>query len=373
LEAALSDIRVDNFARILVDYSMKVKPGERVGIYTAMAAEPLVQALYALILERGAYPHALFDFTDQEEILFAHANQDQLEYVPLLHKMVFEQFDVLIKARAEPNPRALKNVGPARQAIHQRSRSALIEAQMRRGADGSLRWMSTMFPTQGYAMEAGMGFQEYQDFFYRACHADQEAGDPVAFWKDVERSQQRIIQRLDGHDRVELRGPNVDLSLSIKDRTFINACGTHNLPDGEVYTGPVEESVNGWVRFTYPAIFQGNVVEGVELKFENGRVVSASARQQEAYLLAMLDTDPGARYLGEFAIGTNYEVDRFTHSILFDEKIGGSFHMALGAGYPETGSHNRSLIHWDMICDLRQDSEILLDGEVIYRNGNFVF
>jgi aminopeptidase len=373
LEIALSDTRVNNFARILVDYSMEVKPGERVGIYTGTAAEPLVQALYALILERGAYPHVLFDFTDQEEILFAHANQDQLEYVPQLHQLLFEQFDVLIKARAEQNPRALKNVDPARQALHQRSRAALIEAQMRRGADGSLRWMSTMFPTQGYAMEAGMGFQEYQDFFYRACHADEESGDPVAYWKEVKHSQQRIIQRLAGGDCVELRGPNVDLTLSIKDRTFINACGTHNLPDGEVYTGPVEESVNGWVRFTYPAVFQGNVVEGVELKFEDGRVVSATARQHAAFLHAMLDTDPGARYLGEFAIGTNYEVNRFTHSILFDEKIGGSFHMALGAGYPETGSHNRSLIHWDMICDMRQDSEILLDGEVIYRDGNFVF
>jgi aminopeptidase len=369
----VTDTRVYNFARILVDYSMEVKPGERVGITAYMPAEPLVQALYALILERGAYPHVLFYFTDQEEILFAHANDSQLEYVPLLHKMVFEQFDVLIKVRAEPNPRALKSVDPARQALHQRSLSALLDAQMRRGADGSLRWMSTMFPTQGYAMEAGMGFQEYQDFFYRACHADETADDPVAFWKDVERSQQRIIQRLEGHDYVELRGPNVDLSLSIKGRTFMNACGKHNLPDGEVYTGPVEESLNGWVRFTYPAVYQGNAVEGVELKFEDGRVVSASARQNEAFLLAMLDTDPGARYLGEFAIGTNYEVDRFTHSILFDEKIGGSFHMALGAGYPETGSHNHSLIHWDMICDLRQDSEILLDGEVIYRNGNFVF
>ncbi len=159
----MTDTRVYNFARILVDYSMEVKPGERVGITAYMPAEPLVQALYALILERGAYPHVLFYFTDQEEILYAHANDSQLEYVPLLHKMVFEQFDVLIKVRAEPNPRALKSVDPARQALHQRSLSALLDAQMRRGADGSLRWMSTMFPTQGYAMEAGMGFWVFKN------------------------------------------------------------------------------------------------------------------------------------------------------------------------------------------------------------------
>jgi aminopeptidase len=171
---------------------------------------------------------------------------------------------------------------------------------------------------------------------------------------------------------VELRGPNVDLSLSIKGRRFMNSHGEHNLPDGEIYTGPVENSVDGWVRYTYPAVYQGRIVEGIELAFDGGKVVKASARQNQDFLLQMLETDANSKYVGEFAIGTNYEINRFTGSILLDEKIGGSFHMALGAGYPETGSLNRSRIHWDMICDLRQDSEIRLDGEVIYKSGEFV-
>jgi aminopeptidase len=172
---------------------------------------------------------------------------------------------------------------------------------------------------------------------------------------------------------VTLRGPNVDLTLSIKGRRFSNSTGTHNMPDGEIYTGPVEESVNGWVKFTYPAIYQGVAVEGAELIFHRGRVDSAKAEKNQDYLLQMLESDQGSRYLGEFAIGTNFDINRFTGNILFDEKIGGSFHMALGAGYPETGSKNRSSIHWDMICDMRRDSEITVDGELFYRNGQFVF
>jgi aminopeptidase len=241
-----------------------------------------------------------------------------------------------------------------------------------RGADKSLRWVSTLYPTNAYAMEAGMGMGEYEEFVYRAMHADDGTLDPIAHWQGVKTEQRRIIDRIQGHDRVELRGPNVDLSLSIKGRTFINACGEHNLPDGEIYTGPVEASANGWVRYTFPAMYQGRIVDGIQLKFEDGKVVQASATENEEFLLKMLETDAGAPYIGEFAIGTNFEIDRFTKSILFDEKIGGTFHMALGAGYPETGSQNRSDIHWDMICDLRQDSEILVDGEVVYRDGEFV-
>jgi aminopeptidase len=344
-----------------------------VAITATFAAEPLVRALYELVLERGAHPHILFDLPGQDEALFAHASDEQLDYIPPFHKMAFEEFGVLIKIRAEINTRALSSVDPARQARRQKALSTLLQAQMRRGADKSLRWMSTLYPTQAYAMEAEMGFEEYQDFVFRAMHADEGTPDPVAYWQWIEQEQKRIVERIESHDWVELHGPNVDLSLSIKGRIFRNASGQHNLPDGEIYTGPVEDSANGWVRFTYPAVYQGRIVEGIELTFEAGRVVKATAAKNEDFLLQMLDTDAGARYLGEFAIGTNFEINRFTHNILFDEKIGGSFHMALGAGYPETGSLNKSIIHWDMICDLRQDAEIKVDGEVVYRNGDFVF
>jgi aminopeptidase len=372
LEITLTDTRIYKFAQILVDHSTQVREGDRVAITTTMTAEPLVKALYEMVLERGGYPHVLFDFEGQDELIFKHAGDHQLDYVPLFHKMAFEEFDVLIKIRADTNTRALASVDPERQARRQKAMFSLIQAQLRRGADKSLRWMSTLYPTNAYAMEADMGFEEYKDFVFRAMHADDGTPNPVAHWQGVQSEQQRIIDRIQGHDRVEIKGPNVDLSLSIKDRIFKNACGEHNMPDGEIYTGPVEESANGWVRYTYPAMLQGRIVDGIELKFENGKVVNASATENEDYLLKMIDTDAGSRYIGEFAIGTNFEIDRFTKSILFDEKIGGTFHMALGAGYPETGSLNKRDIHWDMICDLRTDSEIKVDGEVFYRNGEFI-
>jgi len=368
----LADSRIQKFAQILVDHSTQVGEGDRVAITTTTAAEPLVKAIYQLVLDRGGYPHVLFDFQNQEEIFFAHANESQLDFVPLFHKMAYEQFDVLIKVRADVNTRALGSVDPERQARRQKTMSSLLQAQLTRGAEKSLRWMSTLFPTNAYAMEADMGFTEYQDFVYQAMHADENTPDPVAYWQGVKEEQQRIVDLIQGHDMVEIRGPNVDLSLSIKGRTFINACGEHNMPDGEIYTGPVEESAKGWVRYTYPAMYQGRIVEGVELRFESGRVVIATANKNQYYLLKMLETDPGARYIGEFAIGTNFEINRFTKSILFDEKIGGTFHMALGAGYPETGSRNKSHIHWDMICDLRKDSQVIVDGEVVFKDGQFV-
>ncbi|HJW89595.1 MAG TPA: aminopeptidase [Anaerolineales bacterium] len=369
----MADPRVEKFARILVDYSTRVGPGDRVAITSTTAAEPLVRELYALVLERGGHPHLLFDLPGQDELLYAHASDEQLDFVPQFHKMAFEQFEVLIKIRSELNTRALSAVEPARQSRRQKAVSTLLHSQLKRGAEKSLRWMSTLYPTSAYAMEAEMGLEAYEDFVFRAMHADEGTADPVAYWQNVEHKQRRIVERIQGHDRVELRGPNVDLSLSIKGRLFRNASGQQNLPDGEIYTGPVEDSAQGWVRYTYPAIYQGREVEGVELKFEDGKVVQATAKKNQAFLFEMLGSDAGARYIGEFAIGTNFEIDRFTRNILFDEKIGGSFHMALGAGYPETGSKNKSVVHWDMICDLRQDSEILVDGEVVYRNGQFVF
>jgi aminopeptidase len=257
-------------------------------------------------------------------------------------------------------------------ARRQKALAVVQGTVFRRAAEGSLRWISTQFPTPAYAMEAEMGWNEYQDFFFNACHVGEDTPDPVAFWKQVGVNQQKFIDRLEGHDQVILKGPDVDLRLSIQGRKFLNSCGTHNIPDGEIYTGPVEDSVEGWVRYTYPAVYAGQMVEGVELTFEKGQVVNASARRNQELLLKMLGTDAGAKYVGEFAIGTNYQIDRFSRNILFDEKIGGTFHMALGAGYPETGSLSRSVIHWDMICDLHQ-SEILVDGELVYRDGHFTF
>jgi aminopeptidase len=366
----LSDARIDKFARILVDYAAHIKSGDRVLIEATTAAEPLVRALYNRIMKVGGHPVPLLELPDQEEIFFANANGNQLDYPPTFRKIAYDQFESRIRVASLLNTRALTDVDPKKLARRQKAVSQVIEAQMRRGATGDFKWVTTLFPTAGYAMEAEMSLKDYEDFVYRACHADES--DPVAYWKSVEAEQAKMIARIAGKQQVSLRGPNVDLTLSIKGRKFINSCGTHNMPDGEIYTGPVEDSVNGWVKFTYPAIYNGVAVEGIELNFSSGKVTSAKAVHNEAFLLEMLNSDAGSRYLGEFAIGTNFEINRFTRNILFDEKIGGTFHMALGAGYPETGSKNKSVIHWDMICDMRTDAEIEVDGDVFYRNGVFV-
>ncbi|TLN17227.1 aminopeptidase, partial [bacterium] len=268
----MSDLRVDKMARILVDYSTAVKPGERVMIEATTAAEPLVRSVYQRVLERGGHPHILLSLTDQEEIFFQAAGDDQLDFVPVFHQLAAETFDVRIRIYSETNTRLLSHVDPLRQQRRQKAVAQIQAAVFRRAAEGKLRWISTQFPTQAYAMEADMGWHEYQDFVFRACHADEATADPVAYWQGIERAQASTIARIQGHDQVTVKGPNADLSLSIQGRTFLNSCGIHNLPDGEIYTGPVEDSVNGWVRFTYPAIYGGRSVEGVELVFEGGRV-----------------------------------------------------------------------------------------------------
>jgi aminopeptidase len=359
-------------AQILVDHSANVKPGDRVAIETTTNASELVSHLYELILQRGGHPHMLLNLPEQEGLFFKYANEDQLTYTPAFQKLVTEQFEVYIRVRADIDSRGLSDVSAHKQSLRQKGMAPVRNTMIRRGVDKSLRWVLTQFPTEGYAKEAGMSLEEYKNFLLAACHADEYTADPVAHWENIRTQQKKMIERIEGHNEIKLFGPNVDLDLSVKGRKFNNSFGKHNLPDGEIYTGPVEDSVNGWVKFSCPAIYQGQVVEEVELKFEKGRVVSATAKEGEQLLLAMIGSDKGSHYLGEFAIGTNFEINRFTRNILFDEKLGGTFHIALGAGYPETGSKNTSSIHWDMICDMRKESEIQADGEVIYRNGKFI-
>ena len=366
------DTRLNKLAQILVDHSAYIGPGDRVAIESTTHAEPLVRAVYELALQRGSHPHLLMKLPDEEEIFFKHANDSQLDFTPTFQKLVTDEFDVYLRIRADINTRALSGVDPVRQRRFQKAMSPIRTGMIRRGGDKTLRWVLTQYPTEAYAKEAGMPFKEYEDFVYAACHADDNTPDPVAYWEEVERQQRAIIERIEGHDKVKVMGPNVDLNLSIKGRKFNNSCGHHNMPDGEIYTGPVESSVTGWVKFTYPAVYQGRMVEGAELTFEKGRVSNATAEKEQDFLLTMLESDVGARYVGEFAIGTNFEINRYTRNILFDEKLGGTFHMALGAGYPETGSLNTSMIHWDMICNMKDDSEVRVDGVVIYRNGQFV-
>ena len=370
------DPRVEKFAKVLVEYCTRIKPGDRCLIEATTAAEPLVRALYLEILKAGGQPVPLLQLPDMfvpqhEDLLTMYGNDAQLDFVPPLHKLAYDQFESRVRIHSTTNTRSQTAMDASRAQKRNHPTGIITEAQIRRGADGAFKWVTTLYPTEAYAQDAELSFEQYEDFVFRACHVNEQ--DPVSFWRKVEQDHERSIQWMEKKNQVVLRGPNVDMTLSVKGRKFMNSCGTHNMPDGEIYTGPIEESANGWVRFTYPAIYGGVAVEGAELTFSNGRVTQASAVKNQDYLLKMLETDAGARYLGEFAIGTNFEINKFTGQILFDEKIGGSFHMALGAGYPETGAKNKSAIHWDFICDMRTDSEILVDGELFYKNGGFVF
>ncbi len=372
----MSDLRVQKYAKILVEHSTRVVPGDRILIEATTAAEPLVRELFIQILERGGIPHPLVALPgmmpfSQDEFYLLCAKDSQLDFTPTFYKLAYDQFEGRIRVHSATNTRGTTSIDPVRVQRRARALSSITEAQMRRGAEDKFKWVTTLYPTDAYAQDAGMSLKEYEDFVFKAVHALED--DPIGYWNSTSAEQQKAIDFLSDKSQVVLRGPNVDLTLSIKGRKFNNSIGVYNMPDGEIYTGPVEDSVNGWVKFTYPAIYGGVAVEGAELTFSNGRVERAKADKNQDYMLRMLESDAGSRYLGEFAIGTNRDIDRFTGNILFDEKIGGSFHMALGAGYPETGSKNRSAIHWDMICDLRKDSEIVADGQPFYKNGQFVF
>ena len=372
----MADPRVSKFANVLVQHSARVVPGDRILLEGTTAAEPLLRELYIQILEKGGHPHLMMALPglmpfSQDEMYLTYAKDTQLDFVPTFYKLAYDQFEGRVRIHSATNTKGTSNIDPAKIQRRSKANSVITEAQFRRGGAGEFKWVTTLYPTEAYAQDASMSLKEYEDFVFGAVHANEE--DPISFWKSVEKKQQSAVDFMKGKNQVILRGPNVDLTLSVKGRTFMNSFGTFNMPDGEIYTGPVENSVNGWVKFTYPANYGGTSVEGAELTFSNGRVGTAKADKNQDFLLKTLESDAGSRHLGEFAIGTNFDIQQFTGNILFDEKIGGSFHMALGAGYPETGSKNKSSIHWDMICDMRTDSEILVDGELFYKDGQFVF
>jgi aminopeptidase len=364
------DQRVEKLADLLVGYSNPVKPGDTAYITGGTAGEPLMLAIAKRVLLAGGHPAIFPTFPGYEEMFYKTASDEQLKYVHFyIHNMI-ETYDRRFAIISESNTKELSNVDPARMVITSQAWSGLMKTFMQRSAKKELGWSVTLFPTQAHAQQAGMSLSEYEDFVYSACLPDMN--DPVGYWKKVSVEQKKICDWLKGRKQVHVVGRETDLTLSVEGRTFENCDCHENVPDGEIFTGPVEDSINGHVYFSYPAIYRSREVTGVRLWFENGKVVKATAEKDENYLNQTLDTDQGSRYVGEFAIGTNDGIQKFTGELLFDEKIGGSFHMAMGAGYPETGSKNESSIHWDMICDLREGGEITVDDLPFYKNGKFI-
>ena len=365
----MADYRLENLAKIIVEYCMSVKPKDRVAILGSTLSESLMLAIQREVLRAGGYPHLFASLPGSDYIRFSESSDDQLDFVSPVMKMVFEEFECLASLYSKANTSALTNIDPAKQDRVVKAQADVMKRYKERAATGEIKWAITMFPTNAHAQDAEMSLAEFEDYVYSTMFADTD--DPVAEWRRIHDEQQHYVDWLKGKEKLAVKGPNVDLTLSIKERVFINADGVNNMPSGEIFTGPLEDSVEGWIRFDYPAIRRGREVQGIELKFEKGKVVKATAEKNEAYLLEMLDIDEGARYVGEFAIGTNKRINRFIKSILYDEKIGGTIHMAIGSGYPETGSVNESAIHWDMICDMRDGGQIFADDELFYESGEF--
>jgi aminopeptidase len=365
----MKDPRIEKLAEMLVNYSVAIQPGETVAIRGSTLAEPLLLEVYKQVLLAGGLPVMYPAFSAVEEILYRYGSEEQLRFIPAPLKQIIETVDAQIQVMGEANTRALTGVDPARTVTRGQAFQPILKTFLERSASKSLKWTLTLFPTQAHAQDAEMSLSEYEDFVYSACMPNLD--DPVGYWRKFSARQEKIVAWLKDKQRVRVIAPETELTMSIAGRPFINCDCHENVPDGEVFTGPVENSMNGHVRFSYPAIVDGREVSGVRLWFENGKCVKATADKNEDYLNQTLDTDEGARYVGEFAIGTNEGIQRFTREILFDEKIGGSFHMALGAGYPETGSSNESAVHWDMICDMRQGGEIWADEQLLYKDGKF--
>jgi aminopeptidase len=356
-------------AKIMTEYCCPVEKGDYVLIMAGSASEPLIEALVEAILKRGGNPTYDIGLPNLSEIYMKYATEEQFDFIDPATWTQVNEVDVLYSIYAPTNTKRLATFPGELLARQQQGQRKISEAYLKRVTDKTIRWNISPWPTQAAAQGAEMGLLAYTEFVYQACGLDQP--DPVAYWTAFRDRQTRLVDWLKGKRHAEVRGPGVDLSFDFADREWESCHGTVNFPDGEIFTSPVEASVNGHVHFNYPSDYGGREINGVQLTFKDGKVIDACASKSEDYLLGQLDMDDGARYLGEFAIGTNNGIQKFTHSILFDEKIGGSIHMALGHSVRPEGQ-NKSAIHWDMVHNMKDGGEILIDGELFYKSGDFV-
>lgn len=366
----MHDPRIDRLAEVLIRYSLNVQPGQLLRLRGPANAAPLVRALYRETTKAGAHPLLRLTLDGLDEIFYRHANAEQLAYVPQVTRNEVEAIDLDMYIIADENTRGLSGIDTEKMAQRRAALSPMSKRLMERTANDEMRWCLTLFPTNALAQEAEMSLSDYADFVFAAGKLDQP--DPVAAWQAQRAEQDRYIQRLSSAEHIHIVAPGTDLHYYVKGRTWVNCAGDRNFPDGEVFTGPEEQKTHGVITYSFPAIYMGREVSGIRLEFADGKVVKATADKGQELLDSLLNMDEGARRLGEVAFGTNYGIQRFSREILFDEKIGGTIHLALGAAYPETGCANQSALHWDMICDLRQGGEVRADGQVIHRDGRFV-
>jgi aminopeptidase len=367
----MADPRLDKLAHVLVRYSTCVQPGDTVALVAPPLAEPLVLAAYREVLQAGGHPVVHLEPEADVELLLKHGNPEQLARANPFESWLVEHCNVSIYLLAPVNTRALTQIEPGRQALLEQGRRQRMDTFLRRAAQGELRWSVAQMPCLAAAQEADLSLSEYEDFVFHSCLLDQP--DPIGAWYRLAEQQQRLIDFLQDVNELRFRTPEgTDLRVNVAGRNWMNSDGRENLPDGEVFTGPWEDASEGSVNFMYPTLYKGREVAEVRLSFHQGKVVDAGAARGEEYLFGLLEQDAGARILGEVAVGCNYAIARPTRNALFDEKIGGTFHVALGASYPATGGRNSSALHWDLVCDLRAGGTIEADGVVISKSGRFI-
>ena len=363
------DKRIEKLAKLCVHYSVGVKPKELVVIQGSDLAFPLMHEIYKECLLCGAYVE-MIPKPDVQYTFFKYAKEHQLKFVPPLAKFLVENMDVAIGIFCEPNPKKLTNIDPAKIRQRQASGREISDIVMKREAEGKFRWTGLPYPITATAQEASMSLQEYEDFVYSSCLVDKK--DPIGEWTKIKKEQDKLCRFLNESEEIHILGEDTDLTFKVKGRKWINCSGQKNMPDGEVFTCPVENSVTGTIRFTYPGIFSGREVEDIKLTFKAGKVVKASAAKGDELLQQLLKIE-GAERLGETAIGTNYGITRFTKHMLFDEKMGGTIHMALGFNpAPETGGLNKSGLHWDILKDMKKGGEIYADKKLFHKDGKFL-
>ena len=366
----MADPRVAKLARVLVRYSLPVKEGDLFTIRTGPLAAPLVREVYREALLVGAHPIVRIAIEGTDALLYKHGSEAQISYISPVSRLETEEVDADLFIMASENTKSLSGADSKKVALRRQAGRELAERYQARAAAGELNWAITLFPTQAAAQDAEMSLEDYENFVYGAGKLDLD--DPVAAWQAVHAEQQQIADFLGTRKLIRLVAPDTDLTYHTGGRGWINADGQKNFPDGEVFSSPDETKTEGHIRFTYPAVYSGREVEDIRLVFEAGKVVRATAAKGEDLLHSLLDMDEGARRLGEAAFGTNYDIQRFSRNILFDEKIGGTIHLALGSSFAEIGGQNRSALHWDMVCDMRQGGAAYADGELIYKDGKFI-
>jgi len=362
---------LNKYAKVLVDYSTKVKEDDLVIIrMESVKARPLVKEIYKECLLKGAHPVIRLSIPEAQEYFVKYANEKQLEYIDPMTKIEYEKANVLISIGAPENVKHMAKADSKKMAQRSKVTRPLSDLLLNRSAKGELNWVIADFPTDALAQEAKMSLEEYTEFLIKGCYLHEN--DPVSKWKEIGKEQDRIVDYLNKTTKIRYKGEKTDITFSTEGRVWISCCGLNNFPDGEIFTSPVEDSANGEIYFDYPAIYRGNESHKILLKLENGKVIYAKAEQGDEFFQNMINIDEGAKFVGEIAIGTNDMIQDITGNILFDEKIGGAIHMALGASYPETGGKNVSGLHWDLIKNMKNGGEIYADDKLIYQNGKFI-